>query len=59
MLISLDSDHALGARHLQCDVGIVDDHHKLQEKRPPKVAVVPDVEAGYLECQHLLALVVP
>jgi hypothetical protein len=58
-LIGLDSDHALGARHLQCGIGSVDDHHELQEERPPKNAVVPDVETGYLKHQHLLALVAP
>jgi hypothetical protein len=59
MLIGLDSDHALGARHLHCGIGSVDDRHKLQEKSPPENAVLPDVEASHLERQHLPALVVP
>jgi hypothetical protein len=45
--------------HLQCGIGSVDEHHELQEERPPKNAVVPDVETGYLKHQHLLALVAP
>jgi hypothetical protein len=45
-LIGLDSDHALGARHLHCGIGSVD-------------IVVPDVEAGHLEWQHHPALVAP
>jgi hypothetical protein len=36
----------------------MDDHHKLQEGRPPKNAVVPEVKAGYFKHKHLLMLVV-
>jgi hypothetical protein len=56
-LVTLDGDHALGVRHLQCGIGSMDDHQKLQEKRPPEDVVVPDDEAGHLERQHLLTLV--
>jgi hypothetical protein len=49
-LIGLDGDHALGARHLQCGIDSVDDHHKLQEERPPEDAVVPNVEFPYACC---------
>jgi hypothetical protein len=59
MLVSLDGDHALGARHLQCSIVSVDDCHKLQEERPHEDAVVPVVKAGHLERQYLLSLVVP
>jgi hypothetical protein len=58
-LIGFDSDHTIGARHLQCGVGSVDDRHELQEERPLEDAVVPDVKASYLERQCLLTLVVP
>jgi hypothetical protein len=59
MLVGLDSDQALGARHLQCGVGSVDDRHKLQEEMPLEYIVVPDVKVGHIKRQHLLALVVP
>jgi hypothetical protein len=58
-LVGLDGDHALGATHLQCGIGNVDDRYKLQEERSSEDAVIPDVEAGHLERQYLLALVVP
>jgi hypothetical protein len=58
MLVGLDGDHALGARHLQCSIVSVDDCHKLQEERPHDDAVVPDVKAGHLKSQYLLSLVV-
>jgi hypothetical protein len=37
LLISLDGDDTIGTRHLHCGVGTVDDRHKLQEERPPKM----------------------
>jgi hypothetical protein len=58
-LVGLDGDHALGASYLQCDIGSVDDRHKLQEERSLEDTVVPNVKAGHLERQYLLALVVP
>jgi hypothetical protein len=57
-LISLDRDHALGARHPNRGIGSVDDHHELQEEQPPEDAVVPDVEAGHLKRNQLLTLIV-
>jgi hypothetical protein len=57
-LISLDHDHALGARHPNRGIGSVDDHHELQEEQPPEDAVVPDVEAGHLKRNQLLTLIV-
>jgi hypothetical protein len=59
LLVGIDGDHALGDRHLHRGIDNVDDHHKFQEGGPPENAVVPDVKAGYLKRQHLLALVVP
>jgi hypothetical protein len=58
-LIGFDSDHALRAKHLQHGIDSVDDRHELQEEWPPEDAVIPDVGAGYLEYQHLLAFIVP
>jgi hypothetical protein len=37
----------------------VDDHHKFSEERPPEDVVAPNIEAGYLKRQFLLALIVP
>jgi hypothetical protein len=59
MLIALDGDYTLWAMHLYGGIGGVDDHHKLQEERPPEDAVVPNVKAGHFERKHLLTLVVP
>jgi hypothetical protein len=47
MLIRIEGDYTLWA---SC---------KLQEKRPPEDAGVPNVEAGHFERKHLLKLVVP
>jgi hypothetical protein len=59
MLIRFECDYTLRARHLDSYIGSVDDRHKLQEERPPKDTVIPDVETGHFECQHLPALVLP
>jgi hypothetical protein len=37
----------------------MDDCHEFQKERPPKDTVVPNVETGNLERQHLPALVLP
>jgi hypothetical protein len=58
VLTGLDSDHALGVRHLHRGIACVDDRHEFQDERPPDDVVVPDVEAGYLKRKHLLMLVV-
>jgi hypothetical protein len=45
--------------HLDCYVGSMDDRHELQEERPPKDTIVPDVKTSNLERQHLPTLVLP
>jgi hypothetical protein len=57
-LVSLDGDHALGARHLNSSIDNMDDYHEFHEEMPLKDAVVTDVEAGHFERQHLSVLVV-
>jgi hypothetical protein len=52
MLIRFECDYTLRARHLDSYIGSVDDRYKLQEERPPKDTVVPDVEASHFECDY-------
>jgi hypothetical protein len=53
MLIRIEGDYTLWARHLDDSIGSLDDRYKLQEKRPPEDAGVPDVEASHFERKHL------
>jgi hypothetical protein len=58
VLVDLDGDHTLEVRHLHRGISSVDDHHESQEEMPLDDVVVPDVEAGYLERQHI-TLIIP
>jgi hypothetical protein len=57
MMIRLKDGNAFWSRHLDGDVGSVDDRHKLKEERPPQDTIVSDVEAGHFKCQHLPVLI--
>ena len=57
LLHGLDSDDAVGARHLELEVGVVRDHHELGVARPSQDGVISPLEPHHLEGEGLLAVV--
>ena len=51
----LDSDDAVGARHLELEVRVVGDRHELGVAWPPQDGVVGSLEPNHLEGEDLLA----
>jgi len=53
----LDSDDAVGARHLELEVRVVRERHELSVARPPQDGVVRSLKPNHLEGEDLLAVV--
>ena len=53
----LDGDDAVGAQHLELEVGIVWDRHELGIARAPQNSVISPLEPNHLEGKGLLAVV--
>jgi hypothetical protein len=57
--VSLDSDDFIGIWHLQDQIGIMRDCHKLGQARPSEESVVCHFEIGYFELQVLSVIILP
>ena len=53
----LDSDDAVGARHLELEVGVVRDRHELGVAWAPQDSVISPLKPNHLEGKDLLAVV--
>jgi hypothetical protein len=49
-----DGDDSVRPRHLELEVGVVQDGHELRIAWQPKHGVVSAMESYYLECEGLL-----